>query len=99
MLAAPPERPFVHGAHLAARLAEPPDWLDGFIAHLAGGHGPARACMMITELGRLLDDEHPNHPQGLLERARRPGRSMGSLAHALEEYFTAHHLALPTDQA
>jgi site-specific recombinase XerD len=94
-----PERPFVQSAHLAARLAGPPGWLDGFIAHLAAGHGPARACTMITELGRLLGDEHPDHPQNLLERARRPGRSMGSLARALEDYFTAEGLALPTDQA
>ncbi len=94
-----PERPFVQAAHLAARLTDPPGWLDGFIAHLAAGHAPARACTMITELGRLLDDEHPNHPPNLLERARQPGRSMGSLARALEDYFTAEGLALPTDQA
>ena len=94
-----PERPFVQAAHLAARLTDPPGWLDGFVAHLAAGHGPARACTMITELGRLLDDEYPDHPQHLLERARRPGRSMGSLARALEDYFTAEGLALPTDQA
>jgi site-specific recombinase XerD len=94
-----PERPFVQAAHLAARLAEPPGWLDGFIAHLAAGHGPARACTMITALGRLLEEEHPGHPQNLLERARRPGRSMGSLARALQDYFTAEGLALPTDQA
>ena len=54
---------------------------------------------MITDLGRLLVDEHPNHPQHLLERARRPGRSMGSLARALEDFFTDEGLALPTDQA
>jgi integrase len=94
-----PERPFVQAAHMAARLADPPAWLDGFVAHLAAGHGPARACTMITALGRLLDEEHPDHPQNLLERSRRPGRSMGSLARALEDYFTGQGLALPTDQA
>ena len=94
-----PERPFVQAAHLAERLAGPPGWLDGFVAHLAAGNAPARACTMITELGRLLGGEHPDHPQHLLERARRPGRSMGSLARALEGYFTAEGLALPTDQA
>jgi integrase len=94
-----PERPFVRGAHLAARLAQPPEWLDGFVAHLAARHSPAVACAMITALGRLLACERPDHPQVLLERARRPGRSMGSLARALEDYFTARHLALPTDQA
>jgi hypothetical protein len=62
-----PERPFVQAAHLAARLADPPDWLDGFVVHLAVGHGLTRACTMITALGRLLEDEHPNHPQNLLE--------------------------------
>jgi site-specific recombinase XerC len=94
-----PERPFVQAAHLAAGLASPPGWLDGFIAHLAAVHSPARACTMITKLGRLLSDQHPDHPQGLLERARRPGRSMGSLARGLEDYFTSQGLALPTDQA
>jgi integrase len=94
-----PERPFVQAGHLAGRLDGPPGWLDGFVAHLAAGHGPARACVMITELGRLLVDEQPNYPQNLLERARRPGRSMGSLARALEGYFTAEGLALPTGQA
>ncbi|WP_300611353.1 site-specific integrase [Trebonia sp.] len=94
-----PERPFVQAAHLAARLTDPPVWLNGFVAHLAAGNAPARACTMITELGRLLGDQHPGHPQHLLERARRPGRSMGSLARALEDYFTAEGLALPTDQA
>ena len=88
----------MQAAHLAARLAGPPSWLDGFVAHLAAGNAPARACTMITELGRLLGDE-PDHPQHLLERARRPGRSMGSLARALQDYFTEQGLALPTDQA
>lgn len=54
---------------------------------------------MITSLGRLLTDEHPNHPQAVLDRARRPGRSMGSLARGLEEFFTDQRLALPTDEA
>jgi hypothetical protein len=54
---------------------------------------------MVTELGRLLDDEQPSHPPPLLERPRRPGRSMGSLARTLEDYFTAEGLALPADQA
>lgn len=94
-----PDRPFVRGANLAASLAQPPDWLGDFIAHLAARRGPARACTMITVLGRLLEDEHPNHPQAVLERARRPGRSMGSLARALEGFFTTRGLALPTDQA
>ena len=54
---------------------------------------------MLTTLGRLLEDEHSSHPQALLERARRPGRSMGSLARALEGFFTSQGLAVATDQA
>ncbi|MFE3202354.1 tyrosine-type recombinase/integrase [Embleya sp. NPDC059237] len=53
---------------------------------------------MLTDLGRLLADDHPNHPHAVLDRARRTGRSMGSLARALETFFTTRRLALPTDQ-
>jgi len=93
-----PDRPFVRGETLAARLAEPPDWLEGVVAYLAAHYCPAQACKLITTLDRLLDDEHPNHPQGVLERARRPGRSMGSLARVLEAFFTERGLAMATDQ-
>jgi integrase len=95
-----PDRAFVAGAGLAARLASPPDWLDGFIAHLAGAYSPARACQLITALGLLLDEDgQPAHPQALIERARWPGRSMGPLARSLETFFTEHGLALATDHA
>lgn len=93
-----PERPFVRGQTLAAEMAEPPDWLDGFVVHLAAHHCPARACVLITTLARLLSDEHPNHPQRVLDRARRPGRSMGTLARGLETFFTERGLAMATDQ-
>ncbi|MEV5600873.1 hypothetical protein AB0L33_05475 [Streptomyces sp. NPDC052299] len=94
-----PDRPFIAAENLAARLAGPVPWLGDFAGHLADRHCASRACTMISTLGRLLDDEHPNHPQALLDRARRPGRSMGSLARALEGFFTQRGLALPTDQA
>jgi integrase len=95
-----PDRPFVAGAGLAARLASPPDWLDGFIAHMAGAYSPARAASLITVLGRLIEEDgQPGHPQALLERARWQGRSMGPLARSLETFFTEHGLALPTDHA
>jgi hypothetical protein len=54
---------------------------------------------LITALGRLLDDAQPDHPQVLLERARQPGRSMGTLVRAMEGFFTDQRLAMPTDQA
>ncbi|MFB8305917.1 integrase [Kitasatospora purpeofusca] len=94
-----PDRPFIAAENLAARLAEPVPWLGDFASHLAERHCASRACTMISTLGRLLEDEQPNHPQALLDRARRPGRSMGSLARALEGFFTQRGLALPTDQA
>lgn len=95
-----PDRPFVAGAGLAARLASPPDWLDGFSAHLADSYSPSRASQLITSLGRLLEDDgQPGHPQALLERARWQGRSMGPLARSLETFFTEQGLALPTDHA
>lgn len=94
-----PDRPFGQGENLIARLVQPPAWLREFIGYLAARHCVGKACTMITMLGRLLEDEHPNHPQEVLDRARRPGRSMGPLARALEDFFTERGLALPTDQA
>ncbi|MFW6721637.1 integrase [Streptomyces sp. MAR4 CNY-716] len=94
-----PGRPFIRGEHLRERLPEPPVWLGEFVAHVAARHCVARACGFVTDLGRLLEDEHSNSPQALMERARRPGRSMGSFARALEDFFTRRGLALPTDQA
>jgi site-specific recombinase XerC len=94
-----PHRPYVRGETLAARLTEPPDWLEEFVAYLAAHHCSARACVLISTLARLIEGEHPNHPQHVLERARRPGRSMGSLARALEAFFTGRGLAIATDQA
>lgn len=94
-----PDRPFVRGETLSVRLAEPPGWLDDFIADLATHYCPAQACKLITRLARLLVDDFPNHPQSVLERARVPGRSMGSLGRALEAFFTERGLAMATDQA
>jgi site-specific recombinase XerD len=93
-----PDRPFIAGENLAAQLDDPPAWLGEFVAYLAARHCVGRSCTMIGALGRLLLDEHPNHPRAILERARRPGRSMGSLARMLEQFFTQQRLALPTDQ-
>lgn len=93
-----PGRPFIRGEHLRDQLADPPAWLEDFVAHVAARFCVARACGLVTDLGRLLEDEHSNSPQALLERSRRPGRSMGSFARALEDFFTLNGLALPTDQ-
>ena len=94
-----PQRPYVHGEHLAARLENPPDWLDDFVVHVAEVFSPARACNVLAALGRLLIDKHSNHPQALLDRAPRPGRSLGPLARSLEVFFTERGLAMATDHS
>lgn len=54
-----PSRAYIAGDNLASRLGDPPEWLAGFVVHLAGAYSPARATTILTELGRLLADEHP----------------------------------------
>lgn len=94
-----PDRAFIRAENLIADLPDPPRWLADFAAHVAARFNAARASALVTELGRLLQDGQSCHPQALLERSRRPGRSMGTLARALEDFFTTSRLALPTDQA
>lgn len=94
-----PDRAFIRGDNLTANLPDPPHWLADFVAHVAARFNAARASGLVTELGRLLQDGQSRHPQALLERSRQPGRSMGTLARALEDFFTTARMALPTDQA
>ena len=63
------------------------------------GTAPPGPAAMITTLGGLLADEHPNHPQAVLERARRPGRSMGRWPGLWRTSSPTVGLAMPTDQA
>lgn len=92
-----PDRPLVRGEHLIAALAQPPAWLDGFIVFVADRFAPSRATELVSELSRLLSHEGLMLPSAVLDRSRRSGRSMGSLARALEDYFVDNSLALPTD--
>ncbi|MGH3121222.1 MAG: hypothetical protein ACRDND_09405 [Streptosporangiaceae bacterium] len=85
--------------HLAARLADPPAWLAGFAAHAAARHCVGRTSLMISRLGRLLAKTGRASPQALLEQASQPGRSAGTLARALEQFFTEAGLAFPLDHA
>jgi hypothetical protein len=94
-----PERPFVRVANLIAELDNPPDWLNDFAAHVAGPQCAPRASALISGVGRLLRDGGPTHPQALLERARTTGRSMGTLAKVLQDFFTARAMAMPVDHA
>jgi len=95
-----PGRPFIRAETLIASLQDPPGWLRDFAAHVAAGYCPARACLLITGLGKLLTDGGPGHPQALLERSQGlgRGRSPGTLARALEGFFLDKGLALPSGQ-
>lgn len=84
--------------NLAVELEDPPWWLGEFADFASDRHCIGRACRMITGLRRLLTDGGSIHPQALLERARRPGRSAGALARTLEEFFILHDLAFGLDQ-
>ncbi|HEY6309344.1 MAG TPA: hypothetical protein VIY52_00845 [Streptosporangiaceae bacterium] len=84
---------------LAARLDDPPAWLDGFAAHAAARHCVGRTSLMISRLGRLLAETGKTTPQAILEQASRPGRSAGTLARALKDFFTDAGLAFPDDHA
>jgi hypothetical protein len=94
-----PDRPFVRVANLIAELDDPPHWLNDFAAHVAGPQCAPRASDLVSGVGRLLRDGGPTHPQALLERARTTGRSMGTLAKVLQDFFTTRGLALPVDHA
>jgi len=93
-----PTRPITQAENLLMALAEPPEWLVGFAVFAAERHCVARTCVMVSAVGRLLRDERLSQPQVLLERARRPGRSAGTLARTLEEFFVAERLAFGLDQ-
>lgn len=93
-----PDGPFIHAANLRSRLVHPPPWLDGFAAYVAARHCPARAIRLLGGLGRLVQGAPASNAQALLEASRRPGRSMGSLARALEAFLVDQGLARPLDQ-
>ncbi len=94
-----PARLAGQAGRLAARLDDPPAWLDGFAAHAAARHCVGRTSLMISRLGRLLAETGTATPQAILEQATRPGRSAGTLARALEDFFTDAGLAFPADHA
>lgn len=93
-----PERPLTQAENLAGALDAPPAWLRDFAEFAASRHCIERACVMVSSVGALLRDGQPAHPQALLERARRPGRSPGALARTMEEFFVDRRLAFGLDQ-
>jgi integrase len=93
-----PSRPVTQAANLAERLVDPPEWLIEFAEFAVERHCVARACLMLSAVGRLLSDGGSRHPQALLDRSRMPGRSAGALARTLEEFFVGRRLALGLDQ-
>lgn len=93
-----PRRARDQADNLAVSLVAAPWWLGDFADFAADRHCMGRACVMVTAVGRLLTDGGTTHPQALLERARRPGRSAGALARTLEDFFVTHDMAFGLDQ-
>ena len=93
-----PDLPFAYAERLAGRLESPPAWLQDFAAYAAARYCPYRALVLLRELGRLVAAEAET-PTALLERARHPGRSVGSLALTLEGFFLERGMALALDQS
>jgi integrase len=93
-----PTRPVTQAANLMACLDDPPEWLVTFAEFATERHCVARACLMVSAVGRLVIDGDSTHPQAMLERSRRPGRSPGALARTLEEFLVGEHLAFGLDQ-
>ncbi|MGH2755270.1 MAG: site-specific integrase [Actinomycetota bacterium] len=93
-----PDLPFDYAERLAFRLGSPPPWLRDFTAYAAARYCPYGALVLLRELGRLLSAD-ARTPAVLLERARRPGRSVGALALTLEGFFVDRGMALALDQS
>ena len=93
-----PSRPVTQAENLMGVLDGKPEWLARFAEFATERHCVARACLMVSAVGRLAVDGGPTHPQAILERSRRPGRSAGALARTLEEFLVGEHLAFGLDQ-
>jgi site-specific recombinase XerD len=93
-----PTRPITRAVNLMAALDNPPEWLVRFAEFATDRHCVARACLMVSAVGRLAVDGQSTHPQAMLERSRRPGRSAGALARTLEEFLVGERLAFGLDQ-
>ena len=84
---------------IAARLEHPPDWLAAFAGYLAGRLSPGRGVGLLRQLARILGQGNSS-PAAVLAAARpAPPPSPGALARALEAFFTAARLTLPSDAA
>ena len=93
-----PDRPINQAENLIATLDNAPVWLGHFAEFAGERHCTARACLMVSAIGRLLRDGQPVYPQALLERSRRSGRSPGALARTLEEFLVERGLAFGLNQ-
>ena len=93
-----PTRPVTQAENLMDALDTAPPWLVRFAEFATDRHCVDRASLMVSAIGRLATDGESGHPQAMLERSRRPGRSAGALARTLEEFLLGEHLAFGLDQ-
>lgn len=94
-----PDAPFTSAANIVDRLETVPAWFDEFVEYVAARYSPRKASNRIVALGKLLQDEHPNEPTPLIERALAGNETARHLAAALEAFFTANNIALTTNTA
>ncbi|WP_447926039.1 tyrosine-type recombinase/integrase [Georgenia muralis] len=72
--------------------------MAAFAVFVADRHNVEGACRQLSALARLLEANPGIGNQTLLEAARVPGRSMGTLARSLEDFLVPQALAFPLDQ-
>jgi len=81
-----PDRPFVYAEGIRRRLADPPEFLDAFVAYVAEHFSTSRATKLLAELGPLLSREG-NDPATLVRIARTQTARGGTLARTLESFW------------
>jgi site-specific recombinase XerD len=93
-----PLRPIRQAERIAQQLDTAPEWLAAFAVFISDRHAIPRACQQLSALRRLLLANPGAGNQTLLELARTPGRSMGTLTRSLQDFLVPQGLALPLDQ-
>ena len=91
---ADPHRPFRYAAGLAGRTGvTPPLWWDQLVVFVAARHHPSGAVALLRATGRLLAAEPSAGPHRLLMCCANDKPTN----RALTAFFTAHGLALPSN--
>ncbi|MGH9110490.1 MAG: integrase [Acidimicrobiales bacterium] len=82
-----PDRPFVYAEGLRRRLADPPEFLEGFAAYVAERFSTSRATRLLAEAGRLFAS-HGNDPVLIVSACRSPTARGATLARVLVAFLS-----------